>query len=127
MSPKPNTIIKQARARIEQIRSDVNGIHLLCSGTLLKRFKVCGKPSCRCAKEPEARHGPYYEWGHMQAGKLVHRAVTPEQAVAVERAIANYRSLKIAMKAWERETIRLIEAESPRTTKPIKGTARSSR
>ena len=55
----------------------------LCSGTLLERRKMCGKPGCRCAQDPQARHGPYYEWGHMKAGKLVHRTVSPEQAASL--------------------------------------------
>jgi len=70
MSRRPATIIKQARERIERIRQVLGGIDHLCSGTLLKRTKVCGKPGCRCATDPSARHGPYYEWGHMRAGKL---------------------------------------------------------
>jgi hypothetical protein len=29
-----------------------------------------------CATDPSARHGPYYEWGHMRGGKLVHRSAS---------------------------------------------------
>ena len=43
---------------------------------LSQRMMKCGKPNCRCANDPAARHGPYYEWGRMRAGKLVHRYVT---------------------------------------------------
>jgi len=71
MSRRPETIIKQARERIDRIRQALGGIDHLCSGTLLQRTKVCGKPGCRCATDPNARHGPYYEWGHMRGGKLV--------------------------------------------------------
>ena len=77
-------------------------------------MKMCGKPGCRCNEDPEARHGPYYEWGHMKGGKLVHRMVTPEQAALLRRAIANYRKAKKLMKAWEHETERLVENEAPR-------------
>jgi hypothetical protein len=114
MSRRPETIIKQARARIERIRAALGGIDHLCSGTLLKRTKVCGKPGCRCATDPSARHGPYYEWGHMRGGKLVHRSVTAEQAALLEQAIANYRKARKLMQAWEGETEKLIDAEAPR-------------
>jgi len=86
----------------------------LCSGTLLERMKRCGKPGCRCAHDPDARHGPYYEWGHMRAGRLVHRTVTPEQAAILRLAIANYRKAKELMQSWEDETERLIDAEPAR-------------
>ncbi len=107
-------IVKQARQRIARIQVALTAVDYLCSGTLLKRMKVCGKPGCRCAQDPAARHGPYYEWGHMQDGQLVHRRVKPEQAVILRRAIANYRKVKQLLRTWEKETERLIDAEAPR-------------
>jgi len=74
----------------------------------------CGKPNCRCAKDPDARHGPYFEWGHMVGGKLVHRMVPPEQAAKLQIAIENYRKVKKLMLAWETETEKLIALELPR-------------
>ncbi len=59
---------------------------------------------CPGAQDPNARHGPYFEWGHMKGGKLVHRMVTPEQAAIVELAIANHRKAKKLMQEWEDET-----------------------
>jgi len=100
----------RARARIAQIREELAAIELLCSGTLLKRMKTCGSATCRCAHDPAARHGPYYEWGHMQSGKLVHRLVSGEQAEVLRQAIANYRRLKKLLRGWEAETERLIDA-----------------
>jgi hypothetical protein len=100
----------RARARIAQIRQELSAIELLCSGTLLKRMKTCGSPSCRCAHDPAARHGPYYEWGHMHAGRLVHRVVSAEQAEVLRQAIANYRRLKKLLRGWEAQTERLIDA-----------------
>jgi hypothetical protein len=92
-------IIEQARERIAHIRAALDAMDYLCSGTLLRRMKMCGKPGSRCTEDPEARHGRYYEWGHMKSGKLVHRTVTAEQAALLQRAIANYRKAKKLMKA----------------------------
>ena len=101
---------ERARARIAQIRQELSAIELLCSGTLLKRMKTCGSARCRCAHDSAARHGPYYEWGHMHAGKLVHRRVSPQQAEVLRQAIANHRRLKKLLRGWEAETERLIDA-----------------
>jgi len=106
----------RARERITAIRHELAAIELLCSGTLLRRMKRCGSPACRCAHDPNARHGPYYEWGHMHAGKLVHRTVSPEQAARLRQAIANYRKLKKLLRRWETETERLIDAAESRNT-----------
>jgi hypothetical protein len=106
--------IRQAREEIARVRATLADIEYLCSGTLHVRMKVCGKPGCRCAQDPQARHGPYYEWGHMIGGKLVHRMVTPAQAELLQHAIENYRLAKHLMREWEEQTERLIDLEVPR-------------
>lgn len=111
--PSPATVASQARQRISRIRDALTAVDYLCSGTLLKSLMKCGKPSCRCHQDPAARHGPYYRWGHMKAGKLVHRYVSPAQAVVLRQAITNYRKVKKLMRDWEGETERLIDAEAP--------------
>jgi len=114
MPKKPETIIKQSLQRIARIHATLNAVDYLCSGTLLQRTKVCGKAGCRCAQDPSARHGPYFEWGHMQGGRLVHRTVSPEKAVLLRLAIDNYRTVKTLLRNWEVETERLIDAQTPR-------------
>jgi hypothetical protein len=109
---RPQTIAKQARGRIERIRQQLTRIDYLCSGTLAERMKLCGRPTCACAHDPAARHGPYYEWGFMRGGKLVHRQVSAQQATALRGAIANYRKAKKLLHDWEIETERLIDAET---------------
>lgn len=103
---------RAARERIAQIRDRIRTIERLCSGTLLRRTKVCGKPACRCAHDPTARHGPYYEWGRMKGGRLANRMVSPAQAALLREAIANYRRLRRLLRTWENETVKLIEAEA---------------
>lgn len=86
----------------------------LSSGTLLKRTKVCGNPGCRCAHDPTARHGPYYEWSYLKGGRLHHRSLTLKQAELMRQAIANYRKTKKLLRAWEVQTQKLIELNAPR-------------
>lgn len=107
----PQTIAKQARLRIAKIREELSKIEYLCSGTLLERTKMCGRPGCACAKDPTARHGPYIEWGHMVGGKLVHRQISAQQALSIRVAIDNFRMVKKLLREWEVQTERLIDAE----------------
>jgi hypothetical protein len=73
---------------------------------------ISGKPNCRCAHDPDARHGPYYLWGHMKGGKLVNRIGSPEQATLLRAAIANYRQARKLMRAWGKEAERLLDVEA---------------
>ena len=95
-------------ARIHEIRRQIARVDHITSGTLHRRMKVCGKPNCRCAADPKARHGPYYEWSWLEAGRLVHRLITREQATLVLRAIGNYKRLKRLLAKWDEESSRLI-------------------
>jgi hypothetical protein len=111
----PEKLLLQAHARISTARKDLGAMDYLCSGTLLERMMKCGKATCRCQHDPAARHGPYYEWGHMLGGKLVHRYVSPEQAQVLQQAITNYRAAQKLLRTWETETERILDARYPRT------------
>jgi hypothetical protein len=115
MSKKsPSLVHDKALERIAKIRETLKTFDLACSGTLLQRRKVCGKPSCRCAEDSEARHGPYYEWTRRHRGKLLHRVVSAEQARIIRLAIKNHRAILKLLRRWEAETVRVIEALTDR-------------
>ena len=96
---KPNRA--RLRARSSAIRKEIAALDFVASGTLHHRTKVCGKPTCKCATDPAARHGPYYAWGRMRGGKLVQSTVTPAQAKLLERAITNHQRAKSLLAEWE--------------------------
>jgi hypothetical protein len=83
-------------------------IELLSRGTLLKRTKRCGKKGCPCAQDPARRHGPYYEWGRMEAGRLVHTMVSPAQARLIAGAIRDHKKIQRLLRRWERESTKGI-------------------
>jgi len=99
---------EKARQRIAVLKRRITEIDLVCSGTLLERTKVCGKPSCRCARNEQARHGPYYEWNRRLQGRLYHRAVAPRQVRVITRAMDEYQRLLALLEDWEHESARII-------------------
>jgi hypothetical protein len=105
---------KKTRAKIAEIQRTISAMEYLSSGTLLKRMKVCGNPRCHCASDPAARHGPYFEWSYLKAGKLRHRTLTPAQAEIMRLAIANQRKTKKLMRDWEAQTLNLIDLTTPK-------------
>jgi hypothetical protein len=99
--PKGRPDRARLRTRTRELRRLIGRFDYLASGTLTQRMKVCGKPNCRCASDPDARHGPYYEWGYMHDGKLVHRVVPPERAELMQHAIDNYKRVRELLHEWE--------------------------
>jgi hypothetical protein len=111
MAKKSQEKVRQeALLRVAKIRQVLAGIEFSCSGTLLERTKVCGKPGCRCAQDPKYRHGPYYEWTRRHNRALLHRVLTQEQAQIIREAIKNHRAILKLLHDWERETVRVIES-----------------
>lgn len=110
----PQRTIDAARWRIATLREDLARFDYVCSGTLLRRMMKCGKATCRCQDDPAARHGPYYDWTRRVQGRFVHKMLSPEQADTVRKAIENYRAILGLLRAWERETTRVIEAADVR-------------
>lgn len=96
------------RKRTAALRRAITEMDLVASGSLQVRTKVCGRKNCRCALDPEARHGPYHEWTRRENGRLVHSVITPAQAQLLARAIENYREIQKLLGAWHRETAEAI-------------------
>lgn len=76
----------------------------IASGTIHVRTKVCGRKNCRCATDPEHRHGPYHEWTRHKDGRYQHKVVTAEQARFLEHAIANRREIQSLLDTWEEDS-----------------------
>jgi hypothetical protein len=107
-----------ASVRIRRIQEQILEMDYVSSGSLVTRTKVCGKPSCRCATDREARHGPYHEWGYMKGGRQVHRVISADQAPLLKKAFANYRAVMRLLREWERQTIRVLDTQtSPKPDK----------
>ncbi len=112
--PKPKQVPNSALKRIGHIQTQIARFDFVCSGTLLTRTKVCGKPSCRCATDPEARHGPYYEWSRREEGRLVHSIVSSSEARVLGRAIRNYRAILRLLRNWQDQSVKAIRnSKSP--------------
>lgn len=114
MTTAANAKSKKTREKIAEIQRTISAMKYLSSGTLLKRMKICGNPRCHCASDPAARHGPYFEWSYLKAGKLRHRTLTPKQAEIMRLAIANQRKAKKLMRDWEVQTLNLIDLTTPK-------------
>ena len=112
---RPKAVKAPARSqqRLREIRGRIAAIEYLCSGTLHKRTKTCGKPRCACARQRSARHGPYYQWSRRKAGRQDNAIIPASAAVHFRRAIANYRKLRRLLRVWEEESARLMLAAIP--------------
>ncbi|HUX77483.1 MAG TPA: DUF6788 family protein [Anaerolineae bacterium] len=112
---KPST--QRIRAKSQKLRRLIGRMDFVASGTIHVRTKVCGRKNCKCATDPEQRHGPYHEWTRSKDGKLQHRVVSSDQARLLQRAISNYREIQSLLARWEDETASEILNPKPEDPK----------
>lgn len=107
------------RERYRELASRIAQISFMWPGSIHTRYLTCGRPDCECAKDPQARHGPYVYWTSKDKGRSVAKLLhSPEGEILgewvknrqeVDRIIQemkklSQRALKIALRLRMRET-----------------------
>ncbi len=95
--------------RMEKIKRSILDIDIVLTGTILVRYKQCGKVNCRCMKDKKHLHGPYHIWTRKEKGKTVTKTLTPIQAKYCQHAFENIKKLNNYIEAWKKSSIKYIE------------------
>jgi|SRR5437588_2256374 len=89
-------------AHLRQLAAELTEPKPMRRGSLSERTIKCSKPSCACAKDPKARHGPYFSLTRAVEGKTRSRFLTPEQAAIARQQIATGHEFRGKLEAyWE--------------------------
>jgi len=94
---------KQLERRLERLRADYQAatakiaeVGFTCEGSLVERYTTCNNPNCRC-KDPQQRHGPYWQISWKEGGKTVSKLISAEDAALYQQWIDNRRRLETAL------------------------------
>jgi hypothetical protein len=97
---------KEFVRRREALKKDLAGIGDMRPGSLVGRYRKCGKPNCHCAGAGSVGHGPSWSLTREVEGKTVTKIISPGAAVEQTRAqIAEYRRFR----ALTRELVEVSE------------------
>ncbi len=80
--------------RRDEIRAELSSIGDLRPGSLVGRFRKCGKPNCHCAKEEGGGHGPSWSLTRRIGGKTATRIIPPAAVEQTKEQIAEYKRLR---------------------------------
>jgi hypothetical protein len=95
--------------QINRLKSKITSKELILNGTLSKRYKQCGKESCRCYTEKKYWHGPYWIWTRKIERKTVTKTLSNKQALVVKKAIKEMRDLNVAVEKWRVQSSKKID------------------
>jgi hypothetical protein len=93
-SPMQPDIPSEVDDQRRRIVAELGRLGFTLPGSIVTRTVTCGKPACRCATDPERRHGPYIQWSRTVKGRTVNKVLTPEQLERYQPWIDNGRRLR---------------------------------
>jgi hypothetical protein len=89
------------------------------SGSLVERFRRCGKPTCHCAQKDSPGHGPRYSLTRPILGKTMTRIILKRPPVARTREqIAQYRRFRDLSQELTAVSEQICDAQLPSAAAP---------
>ena len=89
-----STPLSELEARRDRLREALGALGDLRPGTLVERFRKCGKPTCHCAREGDPGHGPVWTLVFRVRGKSKTRVIPPEAVERTRAQMAEYQRLR---------------------------------
>lgn len=65
----------------------------------------CGKKNCLCHKDPEQKHGPYYQWSGIIDGKRTSRMIPSKMLKECQTRIRNYEKLCVQIETLKTRAV----------------------
>jgi len=97
------------KRRYSLLKQKMDKLGFITTGSLVKVYKTCGNPGCRCHKDRTKRHGPYNIWTRKVNSKTVTRTLTDDQAKLVQECIKNMRKIEKIIEQMKDTSVRYIE------------------
>ncbi len=85
---------ERLKQRRDEIRAELSSMGDLRPGSLVGRYRKCGKPNCHCAREGERGHGPSWSLTRHVGGKTVTRIIPLIAVAQTQEQIAEYQRLR---------------------------------
>lgn len=95
-------LIEKCDAERRRLAEQLLAVDYVWHGSVVRRRQTCGKSSCRCHKDADARHGPYAYWSTYIAGKTVSRLLSPAEANLYESWVKNRQHIERTLAALKK-------------------------
>ena len=98
----PRATARSQAQRFAALKREILHLDYFCKGTVLKRMMKCGNPQCPCHRDPNKRHGPYWECTYKLQNKTINLKLYPETLPLYRAAVRQHRKLKSLLSRMER-------------------------
>ncbi len=103
--------LKTAETKYHRLTTTLAGVGPIRKGSIYQTRLRCGSSGCRCQRDPEARHGPYWLWTAKVEGKSKCRKLNPKTLKLYRQQSKNYAKLKQIIQNMEILTEEITECQ----------------
>lgn len=93
---------------MKKISEQIIELDYVLTGSIMKRFGMCGKKECICKEDKKYWHGPYYIWTRKENGKTVTKSLSETQAKFCRKAVDNKKKLNKLIERWMSESQKAV-------------------
>lgn len=104
---RPPQALQRCEEEYAKLKAELAGLGYILQGSLRERWMQCGRATCRCANDAQARHGPYYQWSWSEGGKTKSMFLDADQAAQCREWILNHRELERLLKQLRAVSLRV--------------------
>ncbi len=97
--------VESLRKQRDELKARLGAISDMRPGSLVERYRRCGKPSCHCAGADAVGHGPSWSLTWAQEGKTITRVIPGSAVQQTREHLAEYRKFR----GLARELVKLSE------------------
>ena len=76
-----NAALRRYEEQYDALKAELQTLGFVGQGGVHTRRITCGRATCRCHDDPDARHGPYHYWTRKARGKTVGLNLTEDELV----------------------------------------------
>jgi len=98
--------LQRCAREYEDLKRQLQSLGYILQGSVTERWNQCGRPWCHCHKDPQSRHGPYYQWSWKDRGKTKSVYLEADQARQCREWIENHRALERLLKRLRMVSLR---------------------
>src|SRR5450432_2351754 len=88
------TPLSELEAQRERLKLRLPGLGDLRPGSLVERYRKCGKSNCHCAQPNDAGHGPSWSLTHDVKGTTMTKVIPESLVPQTREQIAEYQRLR---------------------------------
>jgi len=95
---------------IEELKRKITSMDTILQGTVLKQYKACGKKNCRCGRDTQYWHGPYWVWTRKEKGKTITKTLKDRNQVKmIQKAFKNMQQINQILGKWKGLSLKVLE------------------